>query len=883
MAAVPEYNRQVSDRPAHQQKVNVRTSADSFGAGIGRAAQTLGDGIFRAADAVDFRDQLTADADAREAFNAYRRAHRETLLNAQDGFLTRTGANGLTIREPAEERLTALREEFGQGLSPRALRAYGERVDGLQDQAHQQLLTHEAGETRNYVVNQYGSTIDGYVEDAATNWANEELFQENLQLALDEQRRLAALQGWDSATLEQSATELRSSAYRARIVQTAINDPLRAQELLEASREVLSSEDEYALDTGLRQQVIEARGRALLQQFNVTGPRVTTGTGTGVVQAGAGYTVVRNADGSVVRREGTRAWRNNNPGNIEYGNFARSQGAIGTDGRFAVFRTYEEGRAAKATLIFESGSYRNLTIDQAIARYAPAFENDTNSYAAQVAAAAGVPRSTVMSSLSSQQRTAVLDAMERVEGFRVGSEQVVQQGSLSLPGGGRDITTFVGRLGYDGVDAMMESAGVPNNTTNRRMYEALGEGASSLIAAADLTPTLPANIALSPELMQANPAFEGMTVGEVYDTFAAAVGDSPQTREGGAYFDVQGAYQAALAIEDPEVQAYVMQQITARSALQDRVNAASRAQAQEEGWRIYTQTGEAPMHLRTAMGQSGWTSFQSAVQSDQRGALVTDPDTWELLTRMASSQPRQFAELNLAAHYGNLSGEDRQRFIATQEAVRAELRGAARDAETARNTIDFNRVYTAADEVYRAVVEQTAPTRMNEEQRLRRLQFQQQLTRMVQDFYDRETREPNVAEIRDMATTLAMPVEFFTPGGLFTGGFDGVNEQGTGALFDAAQRGSDVQYRIAVSYDDIPLADRTRIAQQIMASNGGTIPSEDEIANTYEQQRLMGAGLPPHVDIATVPEWLIEIERGANPAITDDELVELYQAYLLSR
>ena len=361
-------------------------------------------------------------------------------------------------------------------------------------------------------------------------------------------------------------------------------------------------------------------------------------------------------------------------------------------------------------------------------------------------------------------------------------------------------------MSFEVSDQDITDAGFPLTIANRRLFGAIGaEAAGNLIRAADFSPTLPAGPILGREVMDANPAFAGMTVGEVYDTFAAAVGDSPQTREGGAYFDVQGAYQAALAIEDPEVQAYVMQQITARSALQDRVNAASRAQAQEEGWRIYTQTGEIPMHLRTAMGQSGWTSFQSAVQSDQRGALTTDPDTWETLTRMAASQPRQFAELNLAAHYGNLSAEDRQRFITTQEAIRGELRGAARDAETGRNTIDFNRVYTAADEVYRAVVEQTAPTQMNEEQRLRRLQFQQQLTRMVEDFYDRETREPNVAEIREMATTLAMPVEFFTPGaGLLTGGFDGVNEQGTGALFDAAQRDTGVQYRITVSYDDIP-------------------------------------------------------------------------------
>ena len=34
---------------------------------------------------------------------------------------------------------------------------------------------------------------------------------------------------------------------------------------------------------------------------------------------------------------GSRAWRNNNPGNLEDGKFARDNGAIGSDGRFAIF------------------------------------------------------------------------------------------------------------------------------------------------------------------------------------------------------------------------------------------------------------------------------------------------------------------------------------------------------------------------------------------------------------------------------------------------------------------------------------------------------------------------------------------------------------------
>jgi hypothetical protein len=46
-----------------------------------------------------------------------------------------------------------------------------------------------------------------------------------------------------------------------------------------------------------------------------------------------------------------RNLRNNNPGNLEYGDFAKSHGATGSDGRFAIFSTMEAGMAAQEALL----------------------------------------------------------------------------------------------------------------------------------------------------------------------------------------------------------------------------------------------------------------------------------------------------------------------------------------------------------------------------------------------------------------------------------------------------------------------------------------------------------------------------------------------------
>lgn len=139
-----------------------------------------------------------------------------------------------------------------------------------------------------------------------------------------------------------------------------------------------------------------------------------------VVETGAGYNVVQRGDGSLVRQEGARNWRNNNPGNIEFKPWMAEKYGATSDGRFAIFPTYEAGRQAKSDLIFEGKNYRDLSLSSAIARYAPPNENNTKGYqAAVLAAAGGVDKR--MGDYSQPERSAIMDAMQKVEGFRVGT------------------------------------------------------------------------------------------------------------------------------------------------------------------------------------------------------------------------------------------------------------------------------------------------------------------------------------------------------------------------------------------------------------------------------------------------------------------------------
>lgn len=94
-----------------------------------------------------------------------------------------------------------------------------------------------------------------------------------------------------------------------------------------------------------------------------------------------------------------RGIRNNNPGNLERTSPRTPwQGAVPfdqalmRDTRFEVFQTPVWGiRAIARTLITYQDAHDCQTVRQIIARWAPASENDTTHYAAQVARAVGVP------------------------------------------------------------------------------------------------------------------------------------------------------------------------------------------------------------------------------------------------------------------------------------------------------------------------------------------------------------------------------------------------------------------------------------------------------------------------------------------------------------
>ena len=109
------------------------------------------------------------------------------------------------------------------------------------------------------------------------------------------------------------------------------------------------------------------------------------------------------------KQGGSRNWRNNNPGNIEYGEFAKSMGAIGTDGRFAVFPDEATGEQAMKALLL-SANYRNLSLDAALKRWSG------GGYGIE-AMPTNLQESIMVGRLSEKELNQVMGAMRKREGW----------------------------------------------------------------------------------------------------------------------------------------------------------------------------------------------------------------------------------------------------------------------------------------------------------------------------------------------------------------------------------------------------------------------------------------------------------------------------------
>ena len=160
---------------------------------------------------------------------------------------------------------------------------------------------------------------------------------------------------------------------------------------------------------------------------------VTQGTATGekpikrVVSSRPGAIKVETIDGMIQERVGAANWRMNNPGNLRPTAWSEKlpgvvgKGSAGSSGEFLVFDTKLSGDAGKRELLFgQDTMYKNMNIAEAISRYAPPNENNTQAYIRAITEATQLNPGTRLQDFTQSQQAVMLSTIERLEGFKPG-------------------------------------------------------------------------------------------------------------------------------------------------------------------------------------------------------------------------------------------------------------------------------------------------------------------------------------------------------------------------------------------------------------------------------------------------------------------------------
>lgn len=141
--------------------------------------------------------------------------------------------------------------------------------------------------------------------------------------------------------------------------------------------------------------------------------RVTKVNGS---QATIKYTLPNNS--GFIRSGGSIAWRFLNPGNLRGSDLQCTTIRTKPNGNFAVFTDAETGQLALHKLLTENSSYRDLTVQKAIYKYAPPSQNNTVDYINKLKNA-GINVNAKLSSLSDSEMKKLEEMIMVIEGWKV--------------------------------------------------------------------------------------------------------------------------------------------------------------------------------------------------------------------------------------------------------------------------------------------------------------------------------------------------------------------------------------------------------------------------------------------------------------------------------
>lgn len=831
MVKVPEYQQNVSLRPALRQDIDVRANAEHFGAAIGRGMMGLARGVGEVAQAVEAVQTLEDELRTKDAMNQLAEWDRQAKYG-ENGYLTLEGRNAVDAQKGYEEAFERKRKELGAKLPPRAARMYDEASLAHQRASFDQAIRHAATQRKQWFNDATTHSLNTYAEDAVAAYNNPAEVNRLIAAGQMEIRKQAQMLGWDDAVRSNRERQFVSDVRYSAALRLANDDPMSAQRYYEEHKNQFTGEHQAKIEAQLKLPVLQEKVKqnaanfySMTREVDDT-PEVTR---VGPDFRGTGIEGVENAsdakaaqpDGAVkARKIGAagptwaraflQARSNKDPSHVDNldETFAQNLAAMIQDappeirkglGIYSGFRSVER----QAGIISENmGKYGFSASDRArwnadVAAMGPVRAGEK--WAARFSSS-GLRKNIALPGRSNHQHGQAVD---------------LSWNGLSLKHAPKNVVDWVhGNAAKYGLWFPLSNENwhiEPAGTRGTRRTGVVNgvEAASSV----ERTTVVPAAGMISPRVQM--PSYDQM------ERYLSSISD-PQERE--------LTRKAILGDMDTRLKMFEQQQKVAR------IEAFNMIETQN------VSPFSLPPEITTQIGMEGMQQLFSYWERKQAGERVdTDPELLYALRKYAATDPENFAKEDLTMLFGQLSKEHRDEFMKAQTEFMSDP-----DKYKAK-ALNLNAAFDQARTALEAVGLTTAGKKESQREDVaRRLaQFQNALAMEMQAFQEQNNgKTPTQIEVQQMINRLLLPVVLrrdrfaLSPMNVWSSTY----EEGGMFLFESGNAPEDAEVDVAIDYDKIPLQERVELERAYQAQHGEA-PTREQVELLYSQYIRQSYGL----------------------------------------
>lgn len=358
------------------QRIDARPEA--FGAGVAQAGMGLAKSLDQGGNATE-KIALDYQAEANKAAGndaeiAATKTIDDTMYHPDTGFMAKKGKAAV---DALPDAIAALDKARADAVATAPNRFVKDMLDPIVTRtvrgAIRTMNAHAMTEQRSWMLESNERLADTAIDSMSLTYNDDYKFGDTIGTLKSAAGTIAQLKGEDENGQRAIAQKLIDKAYTARYDAWVMNDPAGAMASFLANKEKISPTLALTLGNKIFMRTLPVAAA----QYNA-----------------AGAPVLPSADSVPAADKDTplpRGIRNNNPGNIVQSTVKWEGEVQGNDPRYVTFDTPEAGiRALSKNLVAYQEQHGINTVEGVIARWAPATENDTETYVKTVAKDLGV-------------------------------------------------------------------------------------------------------------------------------------------------------------------------------------------------------------------------------------------------------------------------------------------------------------------------------------------------------------------------------------------------------------------------------------------------------------------------------------------------------------